>query len=312
MKNVKKTRLILVTAGLCLLLILLAIKYRNDVGSTADPSAPTEISLLPDARNPEVTTIVVNERGTNVERMRLQVPSLYRDHYHATEYVSGSLFAIRRFTSPQSNGSESWHDELWSYDVKGEGKRLFSGQGIDFRVSPTGKKIAITVAVDGMSFNNRLLLIDTDGKLLNDYTEVIAIDTASELSMSLLQWHEDRIWVSATRAREVISLFKIDTATGDHARFDLASLKIVLPDFALNPSAERIAYSTYVTSLETEPSVSAPASLRVYDLKKGNVTNVIDEDRKRPFSPIWLDAVTLGYSDNDSGNTLSVSIAPQS
>jgi hypothetical protein len=91
------------------------------------------------------------------------VPDLYRRHYHFAEWSHGSLFAIRRIGD---TNTETWTDELWEYPEGRAPRRIASGRGLDFRVSPDGRRILV-VAADSTSDTAELArILDRTGKVL--------------------------------------------------------------------------------------------------------------------------------------------------
>lgn len=97
------------------------------------------------------------------EASSVMVPDLYRQHYHFAEWSHGSLFAIRRFGSTET---DAWTDELWEYRDGRDPRRIASGQGLDFRVSPNGERILLVESESGSATTYQAHILDRRGKVL--------------------------------------------------------------------------------------------------------------------------------------------------
>ncbi|HIE38991.1 MAG TPA: hypothetical protein EYP77_07995, partial [Anaerolineae bacterium] len=57
-------------------------------------------------------------------------PDFYAQHYHGSERHNGNLYVIRRIGyTPGGGRSTGWTDELWRYDLEGNGTKLYAAQG---------------------------------------------------------------------------------------------------------------------------------------------------------------------------------------
>lgn len=97
------------------------------------------------------------------EAFSFWVPDLYREHNHFAEWSHGSLFAIRRIGDYRT---EDWTDELWEYRDGHEPRRIATGQGVDFRVSPDGRRILLVVTDSAADAPYRAQILDRTGKVL--------------------------------------------------------------------------------------------------------------------------------------------------
>jgi len=94
------------------------------------------------------------------EAYAVAIPDLFREHFHFAEWSHGSLFAIRRIGDTDT---ETWTDELWEYRDGHDPRRLASGRGLDFRISPDGQGIAVEVADSANPGSDLVRILDRRG-----------------------------------------------------------------------------------------------------------------------------------------------------
>jgi hypothetical protein len=229
------------------------------------------------------------------------VPDVYREHYHNVEFHDGHLYVIRRL-GYDGCPDEDWADELWRYDSQGQGTRLHSLQGLDFRVAPDEGYIAVTVASE-----HRLAFLNGSGQVCREYPiEQLSQQDPSrppaERMISLLCWSDDgkAFWGAIRLGPGAEGFFRVEPATGKVTAYDVSSLPI-LREYDLNPNSGRVAYSDYPVLLDVDSAQQFTESgqqvtLYVHDLSSGE-TRTIATSSAKAFRPRWLDDATLEYED---------------
>ena len=103
----------------------------------------------------DTTEVDVKDAASEVPIYHLAISDLFKGHYHLAEFHNGNLYTIRRTGGPDGyiKFPGSWTDALWKFDGSGNGKKIYSVRGLDFRVSPDERTIAINIIWDTL-FNS--------------------------------------------------------------------------------------------------------------------------------------------------------------
>lgn len=114
----------------------------------------------------DTTEVDVKDAASEVPIYHLAISDLFKGHYHLAEFHNGNLYTIRRTGGPDGyiKFPGSWTDALWKFDGSGNGKKIYSVRGLDFRVSPDERTIAINIIWD------TLLILDSNGHIKNILT----------------------------------------------------------------------------------------------------------------------------------------------
>ena len=290
------------------LLIILGVVYKTTTKNQSDQPAQTKQNASCDSLSlklngeEEVATVLCIKNGQ--ESKLLDLYDMYMDHYHSYEENNGNLYLIRRI-GYDGYPDETWSDELWVYLPNSESKKLYADKGLDFRVFPDGKIIAIFT-------NDYFKLLDQDGNLIKSYLadEVIANSQRSPI-FGFHAWGTDSIWLENTLGPSLSGLVKVDTKTFTVTKYDLEDLPAG-PEFTLNTAQESVAFTNFpamfdVVTAENFKMSGTKINLWVYDLKTEQQT-LIATTTAKPFNPSWKDSTTLEYDDPNGDGRLTKTI----
>ena len=158
-----------------LLLALFLSFFMFIPGVMAGTNPPKYTSIIKiDSANSTLSDVYLKNPDTPQEKFFMTLSNVYRDHYHASEYHNGNLYIIRRFNEGQPN----WTDELWRYNSKKEGQKIYSAQGLDFRVSDDETMVAV---IDNYHSDN-LILMRKNGQVIKKLTQAKDLLPATEVS----------------------------------------------------------------------------------------------------------------------------------
>ena len=122
-----------------------------------------QVITRPNPKNDLLTDVYIQNISTQEEKLFITLDNVNTGNYHVGEYHNGNLYIIRRMGYPDEN----WSDELWRYDILGNGKMLFSKKGLDFRVAPNENYAA--VAYQSTEDNtNKVAFISENGEVVQD------------------------------------------------------------------------------------------------------------------------------------------------
>jgi len=244
--------------------------------------------------------VFIKNEKSGEETFLMQLDKVYERHYHFAEYHNGNLYIIREFGyDPQTmKYSEDYIRELWKYDKEEEGEKLFSAKGIDFRVDPKEKFIAI-------ESENILRIIDlnTDEvKVTAPVGTLIHPDLSGEFAIGLRDWPEDgrSFWGYLAFTAYPQQFFRIDTTNWRIIKYNVSSLHLNTRESTLNPNLGKIVYSDApmvfdVESKEEFERSQRSVTLYLYDLDSGE-EEIIDTSKAEWFKPKWVDNTTIEYT----------------
>ena len=275
-----------------------------------------EMRMAISARDPRLCEVSVWEQQTGALQLSIAVPDVYLLHYHAAEYHDGHLYIIRRI-GYDGYPDEDWTDELWRYDAQGQGTRLYAAQGLDFRVAPGERAIAIA-APKSSKVSNTLVFVDPSGRPTQQFAvEQLSGQAPAALhsaSVSPYGWADDGrvFWARVMRGPFEYEFARIDVASWRVTAYDVATLP--MGDYALNPNAGLLAYSNVPITLAVDPGQTFWESRRqvtlfVRDLA-AQAGRPIAASVAKAFRPSWLDDVTLEYNDPTGEGRVARGIAP--
>ena len=244
-----------------------------------------------------VTAKIICVNGEKRE-IALELTGVYANHYHNHALIDGNLYLLRR-VSYDSSQDKTRTDELWKFTKDMRGKRLYSGKIVGFMVSEE-KDLVILKIIGGFVF------LDKDGAELNKIeTDKLSLTSVKDCEVSLYKWGPDAFWFRLSSGPGFVGLTKVGTETFKVEKYNILGLAPG-SEYALNVYSEKLAYSTYpiffdVDSVEMYEKSDSKVSLYVYDLKtKGK--RFIATSTAKPFSPKWLNKVTLEYNDPDNSD----------
>lgn len=261
-----------------------------------------EVVLKENPQDNNKTDVYIKNLDDGTENFFITLTDVYSQHYHNSEYHNGNLYIIRRI-GYDGYPDETWSDELWRYDIQKVGKKLYSGKGIDFRVAPNEKYIAVC--------DDKLSIINQNGNVLQTYTVAkLGFDNSQDLRIGLLKWSNDGIqfWGNLFFTAYPQVFYKINTNSWSVDKYDISNLGFFSGDYDLNSNNGKIAYSNYpamfdVDSAKEYEESGAKVNLKIYDLKTGK-QQLVSTSITRKFEPKWVDSNTLEYNDPNSDSRI--------
>jgi hypothetical protein len=230
---------------------------------------------------------------------------VYREHYHNAEYNNGSLFIILRI-GYDGYPDEDWADELWKYSETGEGVKVYSSQGIDFRVSPDGNVIALDIQDD-------LIFIDPNGIMLQGVPFPNLFPEAEFDNLSLEKWSDDgsTFWVCTKAGPSPLFFANVDAGTWGATTYTIQHLPIG-DEYDLNPNTGKLVFSDHpvffeVYGAEEFSESGTPVKLFWYVFATQEQIEIAVSAAKH-FAPIWLDDVTIEYTNPEGEDRVTYTL----
>lgn len=230
------------------------------------------------------------------------IENLNTNHYHNYEVHNGNLYILKEVGD---TSSENWAHELWLYTADSE-RLLFSSKGLDFRVAPDERWIALVYPLPPDYFYGGLGFLDlAGGEILHEF----AFEYVDEmLSIGLEKWSQDsnNLWVKFAAGPVPAMYSKVNARDWSLADYDLGAINIGA-DSSLNANTGYLVYSDHpaffdVMSANDFAQSGQPVSLFFYSFDQG-VETKIAESVAKPFNPFWASEAIVGYLDpgSDSG-----------
>lgn len=269
------------------------------VGCAAAGAA--EVIVKPNPKDPTAGDVYLKKSHTAKAVKLRTVSNVYLNHYHSAEYKNGSLYIIRRVGAVPGRGqSDSWTDELWRYTQSGRATKLFSAQGLDFRVRDDGGLIAVLAPVTRGTYKASLFLLARDGKVVRSWRP----GKLASADLEFEEWAGQYLWLKDQETVEISGFVRIDSRSMNVPKYDVTQLALTDTDYDLNTSALRLAYSDYppffdVDSEREFEQAKTPVKLYVCDLRTKR-RRVIARSTARDFNPKWIASTVVEY-DNPRG-----------
>ena len=278
-----------------------------------------KISLLANQQESSKTDVCVEDLTTWEKVLCVTISDVYVAHYHSNEYHDGALYVIRRVGYiPGQEDSNEWTDELWKYDTDGKGINLYSAQGLDFRVAPDEKYIALHIS-DAKPTWEKLVFLDSSGNLVQEFPadQLVAHDEKVHAPLpaylSLLKWSDNgsEFWGVVNAGPSPQTIYTINTDSWQPTLYDISGLAIPR-EFDLNANTGKLVYSDcpqiYVADDAEEFAGSQQqVTLFVHDLD-GRNTQVIATAVAKCFRPRWLDDDTIEYNNPDGDDRVMYTV----
>lgn len=244
------------------------------------------------------TDVYLKDPLSGIETFYITLSDIYSNHYHPAEYRNGNLYIISR--TGGNFGYETnlnWKDELWKYNSQKQGMKIFSNQGVDFRVSEDEKFIAIVGS-------GNLTFIGNNGNILKSFNKE---QLKVQYEISPIKWSSSYFWMGDAGPVGILqSIKKINAINFQITDFDVSSLfaSDSFNSFDLNATAEKIVFDNrpFMFDVDSEKQYEqsgAKVSLTVYDLNT-KVKQVIATSITKRFNPKWINNNTIEY-DNPNG-----------
>lgn len=275
------------------------------IGCMSQANRDLQIVAEPQANSQDTIDLFIKDRTSGKEELYKTIHDAYLQHYNSFNIINGNLYIIRRIGSGD-NAESNWTDELWKYTPQKKETEIFSVRGLDFRVAPNEKTIAITG-----DENNQLIFLADKGNELKRYNTMDFI-TGQESNddsprIGLLKWSDnsENFWGTLYELSWTVTIFNININTWTVNKYDISKLSVSMgPEAALNANKGLLLYSDYpvmfdVTSVESFENSKKPVNLYVYDLKNQSQQQISSSIAKR-FNPTWVDDNTIEFDAPNS------------
>ena len=255
-----------------------------------------------------LTDIYVNNVKKDQSQLFITLPDVEAQHYHPAEFHKGSIYVIRRLY-PFSEFPDQWKDELWKYTSMKHGDCIYSSKGMDFRVSPQERKIALVS-------DTTLYFIDAiDGSLMTHFNSAeLSNVPAKDLQIQPLTWTTGGtfFWGSLYKTVNILTFFRVVAETWEVDFYDVDSLNINSSDYALNPANGMLVYSDFpaIFDVDTYHQVKKSkvrVNLYLYDLKSGEST-LLATTHSKEFKPQWLSSRTIEINNPEGDGRIILSL----
>lgn len=260
-----------------------------------------KVFVKPNPAKRSAWDLFVKDYGTGKATKFVTVTDV-RHSYHPAEYHNGHLYVIRRPGGDEVyQKNPNWTDELWRYNRKGAGTKLWSSKGLDFRVRDDEGMIAVVSGSEKGSLSG-LYILDDRGKLIKEFPHQELVSPDSEISFE--KWDERFLWLGDEAMMTINGFLRIDSDSMAVKKYDLSQLDLGDEDYALNTTSLWLSYSDYPPMVDVElaedfEKARTPATLYVYNLTTKHRL-FIAKTIAKPFNPKWIGLSTLEY-DNPRG-----------
>jgi hypothetical protein len=272
----------------------------------------TEYNVIarPNPENDLLTDIYLRSIFSEEEIFLITLDHINREHYHLGEYHNGNLYIIKKMEIVRDQESE-WEEELWKYDVNGIGKKLWaSTDGLDYRVAPNEKKIAIQSGyiIEIVEWDNNLdifkqVYIFSDIKLRHESNEQsYGMGLPMWYRIQLDKWSDNcqRLWGEYVYESTPEIVFMFESTTLQVSEFDLSHQNVGI-EFELNANIGKLVYSNYPRMESEDENIifrnsEKEVKLFLFDLLR-LTQRVIATSTAKEFHPKWIDDTTIEYDD---------------
>jgi len=201
-----------------------------------------EIKMIPSSQESDKTDIYVKNLKTGELEVSLTLSDVHISHYHNSEYHNKSLYVIRRI-GYDGYPDDEWTDELWRYDTRDKSEtKLYSAQGLDFRLTPDEKYVAL-------QHDQKLVFVDALGNLVQEFTlDQLGShkDTSYPLTpqLNLLKWSDEgnEFWGATNSGPAPRTFYRIEVALWQATVYDISELTIPC-EYDLNPNTGKLVYT---------------------------------------------------------------------
>jgi hypothetical protein len=281
------------------------VLYKSDPYSVIKKENPIDSSK---------TDIFIHNSQTKEEFLFISLRDVYKEHYHFAEYHNGNLYIILR-KGYSTYPDEDWIDELWRFNNLGEGERLFSNQGLDFRVSPNEEFTSIIYYEgkgSGQTYFNlyKLIFINYSGEKMIEFNKN-QLGSEEDLSPEPYKWSIDSsvFWGNLSFGPSVNNYFKINVKSWKISIYKVSCGSV---DKDLNPNTGGLVCSDYpVMMMAGQPEEFVESKRAVilyyYDLEN-NMYKIITTSVAKRFSPKWISDIAFEYNDPKSDGRIIFNI----
>lgn len=266
------------------------------------------VALKPNPLDSVLTDVYVKNTQRDQSQLFITLPDVEINHYHPAEFCKGSVYVLRR-THPFSDFPDQWRDELWKYTSMKKGTRIVSSQGLDFRVSPTERDIAIVT-------DTTLFFVETSSraKVAEFHPSELSKPSVKDTHIQPLTWTKGGtfFWGNTFQTVNILSFFRIITETWEVDSYDVDSLQINSSDYALNPANGMLVFSNFPEVFDVESYKHIKRSrtrvqLFLYDLTTGE-SRLLATTSSKDFKPKWLSPRAIEVNNPEGDGRIVISL----
>lgn len=288
--------------GFVIFISVLVYFWQNTEPETSSISGSYAVSLSINPEDTNQTQVLLNIDGTT--QIFGIIEDVYTYHYHAAEFVDGSLYIIRRFGDIET---DDWNDQLWKYETADNGVMLYEGQGLDFRVAPDGHVVTVFAG----SSPEEVAILDPSGNAVQILLSPESLSLRSELTLSYLAITNVGLWLSETQGTNLVNVIGYDFDSGAIQRWNVEGVDIGTHDSDLNSEKQLMVFSDYQFAFDDETDVElvdTPNSLYLYDLNNGSKRLLVSSTKRHEFEPEWINNSEIEFNalDGDSRDQISI------
>ncbi len=291
-----------------LIAIILSVSMSCTTNNNNEKPADFQITLSPNTHDSTLTDVFVHNVQKDQSQLFITLPDVETQHYHPAEFHKGSVYIIRRTEGTPENNNR-WQDELWKYTSMKQGKKIFSSQGLDFRISSHEYFAAIvcdtTLYFVDLQNDNSLIsytITDLDDRDIND------------MHIQPISWtqRDAFFWGNLFQTVNITTFFRIAPDTWEVETFPVDSLHITSSDYAFNPNNGMIVYSDFPVIFDAETAMRVRRNkmrihLYLYDLKTGE-HQLLATTYSKDFQPKWLSTRTIEVNNPEGDGRIVLSL----
>lgn len=249
--------------------------------------------------------LLLKNKTTDETKKLFTLTDCVSGHYHFIESHNGNVYLIRRIGNTDT---EHWTDELWRYSLDNTVTKLYTMQGLDFRVSPNEAFIA------AQEYTNRLTILDADGQILKNYTneDLTDVEFNESTFTELLKWSDDSSTMWGCLSTPIpLYLFEIQTSNWEVRGYDFAELSVG-DEHDLNPNSQLYVFSNLPMILDAYSwdeliTSKKELNLYLYNLETKEL-QILDTSVAKAFKPVWIGLDTIEYDDPESDNRIKFTV----
>jgi hypothetical protein len=277
--------------------------------------APIATYLVVAKENPDdktKTDLYVKNSLTGESTFFITLTDVYRGHYHVGEFHHGNLYVIRRPGGENAfETNPDWTDELWQCDSQKQCRKVFSGRGLDFRVSDDERTILVLSEKSFQIFD--FARDRVKGIPFADLSVSPEMDLGigfTDAGNNPIDWSVNSIWLTNYGGPTLDGLVQIDPQTFGITKFSLIGMGVT--EYAFRAKTKKIAFSNRRVLLDTDSmqkylQSGEKVNLTVYDLTTHALLQIATSITK-PFAPKWIDDHTLEYDDPGGAGRVTTTI----
>ncbi len=295
-----------------ILLFMICLLFIGIISCTSQErtSKPAEftVKLQPNPLDSTLTDVFVKNVQKDQSQLFITLPDVEVQHYHPAEFHKGSIYVIRRI-HPFSEFPDQWRDELWKYTSMKKGDKIFSSQGMDFRVSP--QEVDVALVTDTVLY---FLNSSNGSEITHFYPSTLSNMHRKDLQIQPIAWTTGGtfFWGYLFQTVNIFTFFRVIAETWEVNSYDVDTLKINSSDYALNPTNGMLVYSDFPAVFDVDTYQHVRKSkmrihLYLYDLINGQST-LLATTYSKDFKPKWLSSRTIEVNNPEGEGRIIISL----